>query len=233
MKNKFMRIAAVMLMLCLVTTCAISGTFAKYTTENTATDDARVAKWGVVITPPSDATNATFSKTYTDNDETFNGDSVVSTEDVIAPGTKGTLATPTISGTPEVAVRVTLDATLTLTGWEVTIDGNTSAYCPLVFTVKGATTETFKIGDDGINSVTDLKAKVEAAIEKYSKDYAAGTNLETGVQNDIPTVEWAWAFETAGNNANDTALGDAAADDNADNNPTIEFSIKVTISQID
>ena len=48
-KNKFMRLASVMLMLCLITTCAISGTFAKYTTSATATDTARVAKWGVKV----------------------------------------------------------------------------------------------------------------------------------------------------------------------------------------
>ena len=48
-KNKFMRLASVMLMLCLITTCAISGTFAKYTTSGTATDTARVAKWGVGV----------------------------------------------------------------------------------------------------------------------------------------------------------------------------------------
>ena len=234
MKNKFMRIAAVMLMLCLVTTCAISGTFAKYTTENTATDTARVAKWGVTITAPADATaNTTFVTTYADNDASFNGNSVVGAADVVAPGTEGTLATPTISGTPEVAVRVTLDATLTLTNW----NGTSGEYCPLVFTVDGDTTETFKIGDAGINSVADLKAKVEAAIEKYSQDYAAGTNLANDVQDNIPTVEWAWAFDTAANDgandANDTALGNAAADADTANDPTIEFSIKVIITQID
>ena len=48
-KNKFLRLASVMLMLCLITTCAISGTFAKYTTSDEALDSARVAKWGVAV----------------------------------------------------------------------------------------------------------------------------------------------------------------------------------------
>jgi len=226
MKNKFMRIAAVMLMLCLVTTCAISGTFAKYTTEGTATDTARVAKWGVVITAPADATaNTTFTTNYESDDADYTADTVIGAADVVAPGTDGTLATPTISGTPEVAVRVTLDATLTLTGWTV----NSTEYCPLVFTVGGTT---YKIGTEAGDSsdIADLIADVEAAIEAYSQDYAANTDLSDDVQDNIPAVTWAWAFETTGNNANDTALGDAAAAGNA---ATIEFSIKVTISQID
>ena len=49
-RNKMMRIASVLLVAVLLSTCVISGTFAKYTTSNSATDSARVAKWGVIIT---------------------------------------------------------------------------------------------------------------------------------------------------------------------------------------
>ena len=50
MKNKFFKVASLMIMLCLISTCAIGTTFAKYVTGDTATDSARVAKWGVRLT---------------------------------------------------------------------------------------------------------------------------------------------------------------------------------------
>ena len=49
-KNKMMRIASVLLVMTLISTCAISGTFAKYVTKMSGEDSARVAKWGVVLT---------------------------------------------------------------------------------------------------------------------------------------------------------------------------------------
>ena len=45
-KNNAMRLASVLLVLTLLTTCVISGTFAKYTTSTTGGDKARVAYWG-------------------------------------------------------------------------------------------------------------------------------------------------------------------------------------------
>ena len=46
-KNKMMRTASGLLVATLLTTSMISGTFAKYTTQDEASDSARVAKWGV------------------------------------------------------------------------------------------------------------------------------------------------------------------------------------------
>ena len=45
-KNKMMRLASALLVAVLLSTCAISGTFAKYVTSSTGTDKARVAYWG-------------------------------------------------------------------------------------------------------------------------------------------------------------------------------------------
>ena len=44
-KNRMMRLASVLLVLCLLTTSVISGTFAKYTSTVAAYDSAKVAKW--------------------------------------------------------------------------------------------------------------------------------------------------------------------------------------------
>ena len=49
LKNKYLKLAAILLILCMVTTCGISGTLAKYTTGGTATDSARVAKWILLL----------------------------------------------------------------------------------------------------------------------------------------------------------------------------------------
>ena len=53
-KNRFLKVACAMVILCLMTTCAVSTTFAKYTTGGSASDEARVAKWGVEVTMDAD-----------------------------------------------------------------------------------------------------------------------------------------------------------------------------------
>ena len=48
-KNVLMRIASGTLVITMLTTCVISGTFAKYITDDSAHDKARVAKWGITL----------------------------------------------------------------------------------------------------------------------------------------------------------------------------------------
>lgn len=80
-KNKFMRAASGLLVAVLLTTCVISGTFAKYTTSATGSDSARVATWGFDKNNASITLDNLFSDTY---DNVKGVDS-----DVIAPGTTG------------------------------------------------------------------------------------------------------------------------------------------------
>ena len=113
-KNKMMRIASVLLIAVLISTCAISGTFAKYVTKAKGEDSARVAKWGVLVTLDGEA----FLTEYEKDDDTYkpayaNTDSTVtvqtSAEDkLVAPGTKNEGLVATLTGTPEVAVRYSL-----------------------------------------------------------------------------------------------------------------------------
>ena len=220
-KVKFLRLASVMLMLCLITTCAISGTFAKYTTNGEVSDTARVAVWGVTVATVTDGDM--FAKTYAKDDNTFTlaANSVVGTTDLIAPGTEGTLTSISITGTPEVAVRISYDATLTLSGFD--------AYCPIIIKVG---TETYGItgikdanGDVADNEVADvaaLKTAVEEAIEDISVDYAAGTDLSTASE---PAISWEWAF-SGNDDAKDTALGNTGT-------ATITLSVVTTVTQID
>lgn len=218
--NKMMRIASVLLVAVLLTTCVISGTFAKYVKTADGGDQARVAKWGVGITVTGDM----FSKTYDAVDGAAT--TVVSEDKVVAPGTEGTLAAVTLSGSPEVDVNVAYAAELTLTGWEVDItdDGNDNPtlYCPIVITVDG--TE-YKI-DATNDTLAKLETAVENAIATYTADIDAGTNLATADINS-PVVTWAWAIGDA--NASDTALGDAAANGSAS---TIALELTVTVTQV-
>ena len=115
-KNRIMRVFSVLLALTLISTCAISGTFAKYVTRAEGEDAARVAKWGVLVTVQGGA----FADKYAASDEAYLEDggeySVVSSvqgEKVVAPGTSAEEAdmalVATVKGTPEVAARYTLE----------------------------------------------------------------------------------------------------------------------------
>ncbi len=86
-KNRMMRLVSVLLICVLLTTSIISGTFAKYTTEGSVTDTARVAKWGIKI----DVTSGLFAMTYNSPDTTTPTVTVSSSDDsnLVAPGTSG------------------------------------------------------------------------------------------------------------------------------------------------
>ncbi len=116
MKNKMMRIASVLLVAALITTCAISGTFAKYVTKVSGEDSARVAKWGIVLDIASDGIfaekYAASDKAYLKAEGEYSVESSVEGEKVVAPGTNskevGTTLVASVKGTPEVATRYTL-----------------------------------------------------------------------------------------------------------------------------
>ena len=130
-KNYTMRIAAGVMTAALLSTCAISSTFAKYTSESTGTDSARVAKWDIQINSTSMKTATTMFKF--DLFDTTYGDatspSVKSSEDdkVIAPGTQGSFAL-VIKNSSEVTATYAIDYTVT-----------NSASIPVKFSVDGTT----------------------------------------------------------------------------------------------
>ena len=115
-KTKVMRLLSLLLVMTLISTCAISGTFAKYVTKAEGQDQARVAKWGVLVS----VDGTTFAEKYATTDAAYKADggenSVVSSvegEQVVAPGTNSEQAggklVATVKGTPEVAARYTLE----------------------------------------------------------------------------------------------------------------------------
>ena len=230
-KNNMLRLASVLLVAVLLSTCAISGVFANYyTTIADDSDNAQVAKWGVKLTSADPTDLGLFDTEYAKTDDTFTlADNTVvssSTWNLVAPGTNDTWTAFAVEGTPEVAVRLSYTATVELGDNWLAADG-TSFYCPVVFTVTNANGDVTTIKQDATNTDADkLAAAIEAALEKATADYEANTNLAT--EATFPTIAWDWAFGT--NSVDDTALGDAAA---AGNPATISITVGAEITQID
>lgn len=220
MKNsKKTKLAIVLGALALVTTGVAGYTLAKYITSGDASDSATVAKWGVTVTASSDGI---FKSEYTNSSSTVTVKGSGTTK-VVAPGTEGSLAAFTISGTPEVRTKVSYSAELTLTNWKI----NTSdEYCPIVFTVG---TTNYKMDSSTTNTTDALETAVENAVADINQTIDAGTNLSTGLSG--LTLKWAWAFEgdssnTFQTNEKDTALGDLST------LPTISFKVTATVEQV-
>lgn len=220
-KNKLFIIGLVTVFVALLSLTLVSSTFAKYVTTSTGTDTARVAKWGVSI---SAAGNEVFHKEYsTDDTEIKNtiGTSVSSSTKVIAPGTKGTFAAVSVSGTPEVAVKIEHKATVTLANWVI---NSNEFYCPIVITVKSGENSTTVKQNETNNSVDTLKTAIEEAINKtiYAE---ANTDLLGTI--DSLEISWKWDFGNGSTDAKDTALG------NLGTAPTITVEVVTTVTQID
>ena len=189
-KNVTLRAAAVLFALALITSCFVGGTFAKYVTNGTGTDTARVAKFGVTVT----ANGTMFAEKYDTDKE---AKTVVSSrvgvaegkkDNVVAPGTSGKMVSMKLSGQPEVDVHVNYAPTVTLSDNWTMEDG--TFYCPLQITIGTVTFDGLKF---------NAKAALVAAIENEivsntsnNKIYKAGTDLST-VGNDALAISWAWS----------------------------------------
>ena len=110
-KNKMMRLASAMMVLTLMSTSVISGTFAKYTTQDSGSDVARVAKWGVELQVVGDLYGETYKDAIVaDDDGTLTVqafDYSTAEDNVVAPGTKNENGfSVKLNGTPEVDGKV-------------------------------------------------------------------------------------------------------------------------------
>ena len=114
-KNKMMRLASAMMVMTLMTTSVISGTFAKYTTQDSGSDVARVAKWGVELQVVGSLYGEKYLKATNNHATSGNNDLTVKSEsagtNVVAPGTTnaGNGFSFFLKGEPEVASKVTVD----------------------------------------------------------------------------------------------------------------------------
>lgn len=241
-KNVMMRLAAILLVCVLASTCGISGTYAKYVTSDTGSDVARVAKFGVKVVIDGDSS---FKNEYKTHDTgTYSGAvSVKSVDDanVVAPGTSSEDVdggvTFTITGTPEVATKIDIEFTVNHdiylgagTYSDPTTTDNTDSfevktdYYPVKFTLKNS---------DGTFEVTGNLAKIKEEFEELSNTYDPNATLD-----ETYTLTWAWVFET-GNDAADTMLGNLAAgegwniDEVTNYDVNIDYTLKITVTQVD
>lgn len=245
-----MRVAGLLLALVLVTSCFVGGTFAKYVTSGIGADHAKVAKWGVKVT--AHETGDIFADKYDQIENQANTVIAGGEYKVIAPGTKKKdAAVVTLSGKPEVAVRVTYNADhFALTGkWEYKYTDDqgkekTEFYCPLTFKITGMIngvkeTKTINCMGAGMNSVKDVQDAVKAAVASFSETYAPNTDLSTMDGNGLK-ISWEWPFEggegSKQTDVKDTYLGDlATTTDPASVNtiPAVYVMVTATVTQVD
>ena len=230
-KNVMMRLASFLLVAVLISTSAISGTYAKYVTTASGEETARVAKWGVevYVNALGDEVNGLFAKTYAKDSTTTIDTTVSATDKVVAPGTKNENGiTFSITGTPEVAVKLDVQiadganrdvylADGTYLDWTTGNDNTDTfvlatpngSYRPLVYTLKN---------DKGEVKATGTLENIETYLEgTLSQEIAPNVDLATiaGGTTGTYTLTWAWDYEQAANvnlyDKADTLLGNLAA----------------------
>lgn len=211
-KNNMMRLASVLLVLVLLTTCAISGTFAKYITANEATDTARVAHWGFT------SAGVIEFKLFDTSADT--GIQTISGTNLIAPGSNDsvqfTLVNADATTNPEVAYKITVDTTGSSTSIDAELEEAVTFYL-----------------DDDTQELTwvELIAAIKALSghESGSKEYAPGAAVPTALTNATThEIGWNWEFER-GDDAGDTGLGNHIVEELA----KLQLKIKVTAEQLD
>lgn len=184
-KNKLMRLASGLMVAVLLTTCAISGTFAKYTSSATGTATATVAKWDVKVNDSAFADNMTFSlfDSSANYDEAGNDVS----DGLIAPGTLG-----------DFSIKVT-NASEVTASYVLTLSLPAGTTLPVKFYSDSARTTELDTDADG-NFVTDATT-VAIGDDDTTTIYWAW-DFERGTTD----------TDKATNNTADTALGVAASD---------------------
>ena len=230
--NKMMRVASVLLVAVLLTTCAISGTFAKYTTTYNSTDSARVAKWGF-NSATIDFENL-FAESY---DDVKAGTTDMA---IIAPGTEGSVAFKfenagaDATAAPEVGYTFTVDTEGSACNeW---IKANTNITWALVKTSE----LTEGVADGTEYSTWDaLIEEIEAlAGDASGEKYYAPNSLPEMIDVEY-TILWKWTFENTndGNEnvpdettaPNDSYLGNAAIDEDL----VVTLKVTITAEQVD
>lgn len=226
-KNKAMRLASALLVLTLLTTCAVSSTFAKYATSTSGSDKARVAYWG--FNQGSVTTMSLFKETYDNVKSTGEVDGF---KNVVAPGTEGSTTfefaytsyqTDKIKA-PEVAYTLTVEPKIDGTTTE--LDKNSSFKWTLQ-----KNQETAK----EYNTAAELTAAIKAlsGSDTGTQTYDAGklpTAFTDGTDNVTYTIGWKWAFEGTDNDTQDpidTTMGNSQTLENVD------ISIAITATQKD
>lgn len=247
-KNVMMRVASVILVMVLMTTSVISGTFAKYVTADNGSDSARVAKWGVMATVEGNLFSdsyknapTTYTKNETEDDITVQAEAEGT--DVVAPGTQNDKGMKiTLTGTPEVDVKVEFKMEVVenkeiklvagnylnpTTGNKIDFFNVKEDYYPVVFTLSR---DDKKLVSGNVKDIQDYLT------ENLNKTYEANTDLSqiNSGTSGVYTLTWNWAFENPSSDdpamdAADTYLGNAIAGGSAEG-ATTDIAVKFSVS---
>jgi hypothetical protein len=242
-----MRLASVLLVLTLLTTSMISGTFAKYTTSGTSSDIARVAKWGVVVT----GGGSLYGKNYETGTEsvpsvkTTAADLSVSSSDtmnVVAPGTKsGAGLSFSISGKPEVRTKVTVtisaqDIYLAAGTYAVMQTANVSATNfdtkknAGIYTESNGTYTKVTTTYDSTQTYYELADKVTLSDPYYPVSYSNAANTDAS-DTKITGIATKIATNVAGKAPTSTATNTANVSYSVDKtvNPNVELGTELKL----
>lgn len=204
-KNTMMRVASALLVAVLLTTCAISGTFAKYVSDAESQDEARVARWDIELNGNSINETFNFDLFATVNDTAGATETDVATNattSIIAPGTSGEF-TIKLKNLSEVTAK-----------YGIVYEVDNDAGIPVKFSV-----------DNGNTWTNTLEAVV-------AHDTNTKLAMNAATTTDIK-VMWKWDYERgngaeiATNDGADTAFGEKTTLD------TITVSATVTVTQVD
>lgn len=210
-KNRAMRVAAMLLVLVMMTSCFVGGTFAKYTTSKDTSATARVAHWGF-----NAAETVTFALFDTSDDT---GIQTIEGTNLIAPGSTNTIDFTLVNADAETAPEVAYKITVDTTGTTATLSEELEE--ALTFTLDNKTYDTWA---ELVTAVKTLSGDVSG-----SKEYAAGTAVPDALANGkTHSIGWTWAFER-NDDAGDTSLGNNAIDELEQ----LTLAIKITVDQLD
>ncbi len=223
-KNNMMRLASVLLVLVLLTTCAISGTFAKYVSTSTSNDAARVAYWGFGKAAAINITDL-FLTAYDGN-----GDLSVNSENgegLIAPGTTNNEdfsfawvgnTDAAISKGPEVAYefKVEVDAT-----------------CDDL--IKANDNIEWYLDNEKCTDFDDMVAKIKALSgdANGTKIYGPGELPDAFKAGTSHNIKWNWVFfNSDADDTRDTTMGNANTLDATGELDDVSIEITITATQV-
>ncbi|MCE5195866.1 MAG: hypothetical protein LLG09_01865 [Negativicutes bacterium] len=218
MKKLFLKLSVLVMVLTLVTLPLVSGTYAKYTKEVTATDTIRVALFEFDVNDTDAGLLDTATATDTFDIFTMAEDTGIigdgAANEVIAPGTTGEVPIE-VNNTGEVDVKA-----------DFVISETNTDFVPVYYTI-GANTQRYSAVLTGVyDAVTPASYKTLANLSTA----LAIASLEDTDGTSTQILHWTWDFEAVGaavqqSDAIDTALG-------IDGTPEITLSIEVTVTQL-
>lgn len=233
-KDVLVRLAGLAIMLTLISSALVSGTYAKYTQAVTGSDTARVAKFafnltsGTTTATQSQVGEASFDIFSTTDGGLYNSGAGAS---FIAPGTTGTLELD-VNNLSEVKVSVAFALAETFTNMPDGVEK-----IPLYYTIEG---DPQRYSDTLVGVYDDPDTSYKTLAELGS---ALATSLPasngTVAESRRFTLNWTWPFAaqagvTGQSDLDDTALGIAVATAGSlAAAPSVKLAVTVTVSQID